>query len=183
MRYIAVLLLALSLFCGCIGLPSTASKLPAAPGVPAVGAKATGSPARRAIQVAVNYTTTLSILGGLACLAFGGLAIYGGQILPGIKLVIAGLLLPIAGIYWAYHWLLWVAIILIGLAVWLLVTHYTQIRPALVAIEAWAQSVEARLVGTANKAPAASVAATASVKVAAAAPVSATSVLAAIHKV
>lgn len=143
MRYIAVLLLALSLFCGCIGLPST--KLPTVPGAPSVGAPAAGSPAKRAIQVAVNYTTTLTILGGLACLAFGGLAIYGGQILPGVKLVIAGLLLPIAGIYWAYHWLMWTVIALVAAAAYVLIHHYTVIQPALKAVSTWAATVEKRL--------------------------------------
>ena len=143
MRYIAVLLLTLGLFCGCIGLPST--KLPAAPGVPSVGATAAGSPAKRAIQTFVNWQTTLGILGGLALLAFGGLAIYGGQILPGVKLVIAGLLLPIFSIWFAYHWIAVVIVVLIGSAAYLLLTHYTSVRPALVAIETWAKSVEKRL--------------------------------------
>ena len=115
------------------------------PRAPSAGAPAAGSPAKRAIQTAVNYTTTLTILGGLACLAFGGLAIYGGQILPGVKLVIAGLLLPIAGIYWAYHWLMWTVIVLIAAAFYVLIYHYTTVRPTLVAIETWAKSVEKRL--------------------------------------
>ena len=143
MRYIAVLLLALSLFCGCIGLPST--KLPTAPGAPSVGAPAAGSPARRAIQTFVNWQTTLGILGGLALLAFGGLSIYGGQILPGVKLVIAGLLLPIFSIWFAYHWIAVVIVVLIGSAAYLLLTHYTVVQPALKAVESWASTVEARL--------------------------------------
>lgn len=144
MRSVLALIISVFLFCGCIGLPSTA-KLPAS-GAPAVGKAVTGSASNRAIQTAVNYTATLSILGGVACLVFGGLAIYGGQLLPGIKLVIAGLLLPIAGIWWAYHWLFVTCFILIGLALFLLVTHFTVIRPALVAVESWAATVEKRLV-------------------------------------
>ena len=143
MRYIAVLLLTLGLFCGCIGLPST--KLPTVPGVPSVGAPAAGSPARRAIQTFVNWQTTLGILGGLALLAFGGLAIYGGQILPGVKLVIAGLLLPIFSIWFAYHWIAVVIVALIGSAAYLLLTHYTVIQPALKAVSVWAATVEKRL--------------------------------------
>jgi hypothetical protein len=88
---------------------------------------------------------TFCILGGLACLAFGALAIYGGQVLPGVKLVLAGLLLPVFGIWWAYHWLLVVILCLIGMAAWLLIAHYALIRPALSTIAAWAHSVEARL--------------------------------------
>jgi hypothetical protein len=140
---LSTLIAILALLCGCVHLPTT--ELPSISKVPSLGVSALGaSPARRAIQTAVNYTATLSILGGLACLVFGGLAIYGGQVLPGIKLVIAGVLLPIAGIWWSYHWL-WVTIfILIGLAVYLLITHYALIRPSLAAVESWAETVEAR---------------------------------------
>lgn len=130
---------------GCIGLPS-AAKLPI-PGAPAaVGKAVSGSASNRAIQTAVNYTTTLSILGGVACLVFGGLAIYGGQLLPGIKLVIAGLLLPIAGIWYAYHWLYVAIACLVGGAAYILITHFSVVRPALVAVEAWAKTVESRLI-------------------------------------
>lgn len=143
MRYFFLTLLSLCLFCGCIRLPST-TKLPV-PGASAVGKVVSGSASNRAIQTAVNYTTTLSILGGVACLVFGGLAIYGGQLLPGVKLVIAGLLLPIAGIWWAYHWLFVTCFILIGAALFFLATHFAVVRPALVAVESWAKSVETRL--------------------------------------
>jgi hypothetical protein len=131
-------------------LPSTAPD-----GVSAVGQKiaaaVSGSPTHRAIQTAVNWQMTLCILGGVACLVFGGLAIYGGQVLPGVKLVAAGLLLPIAGIYWAYHWLLITCIVLVGLAVIFLLTHYALIQPALSSVEAWAKTVEARLIPAAKK--------------------------------
>jgi hypothetical protein len=147
LRFFSCLLLTVGLLCGCIGLPSTS--LPATPGAPSVKVATTGSPAKRAIQTAVNYTATLSILGGLACLAFGGLAIYGGQLLPGVKLVIAGLLLPIFGIWWAYHWLLVTIIVLIGTALIWLTTHYALVRPALLSVEAWAKTVETRLVSSA----------------------------------
>jgi len=142
--------------CGCVHLPST-SALPTGTKPTAKGPAAAGSPAHRAIQAAVNWQMTLCILGGVACLVLGGLAIYGGQLLPGVKLVIAGLLLPIFGIWWAYHWLLVTIIVLIGLAAFLLITHYAVLRPALVTIEAWAKTVEARLV-PAPEAPAAPVA-------------------------
>ena len=151
-RFLSVLFLTLGLvigLCGCVHLPS-ASELP---GAPKVGQSATGSPAKKAIQTAVNYTATLSVLGGLACLAFGGLAIYGGQLLPGIKLVIAGLLLPIFGIWWAYHWLLVTILTLIGTALIWLVTHFALVRPALVSLEAWAKTVETRLVPAPKAAP------------------------------
>lgn len=141
------------LLVGCVSLPST--KLPDAPAGAAsvsqkISAAVTGSPTHRAIQAAVNWQMTLCILGGVACLVFGGLAIYGGQLLPGIKLVAAGLLLPIAGIYWAYHWLLITGLTLAGLGAYLLITHYALIKPALTAVETWAQTVETRLVPAAK---------------------------------
>jgi hypothetical protein len=179
-RFLSVLFLTLGLvigLCGCVHLPS-ASQLP---GAPKVGQSATGSPAKKAIQTAVNYTATLSILGGLACLAFGGLAIYGGQLLPGIKLVIAGLLLPVFGIYWAYHWLAIVIILLISTAAIWLTTHYALIRPALVSIEAWAKTVEARLAPAAKAPAAASAPVSVTHTIVPAAPVSVASIFAAIH--
>jgi hypothetical protein len=174
LRFFSCLLLTVGLLCGCIGLPST--NLPATPGAPSVKVAATGSPAHRAIQTAVNYTATLSILGGLACLAFGGLAIYGGQLLPGVKLVIAGLLLPIFGIWFAYHWVLVVALTLAVSGAYMLIVHYAQIRPALLAVESWAHTVETRLVGVAAPHPASPGPVVVPV-------VSAASILSAIHKV
>ena len=156
MRQIAVLLLVLSLFmCGCVHLPS--ASLPGAVStvgkVPLSGQVPSGSPAHQAIQKVVNWQTMLFVLGGLACLAFGGLAIYGGQVLPGIKLVIGGLLLPVFGIWFAYHWLLVTIIVLIGGALFLLLTHYTVLRPALAAIETWAKTIEIRLAGASKAVP------------------------------
>lgn len=133
------------LLAGCVGLPNTSSVSSGSSVSQKVAAAITGSPTHRAIQTAVNWQMTLCILGGVACLAFGGLAIYGGQLLPGIKLVIAGILLPIAGIWWAYHWLMVTIIVLIALAGILLITHYSAIQPALSAVEARMKTVEARL--------------------------------------
>jgi len=166
MRCFIALFLSAFLFVGCIGLPS-AAKLPTEPGgVSTIGQKLSaaiaGTPTHRAIQTFVNWQTTICILGGLACLAFGGLAIYGGQVLPGVKLVAAGLLLPIFGIWFAYHWLLVTILVLIGLAALLLVTHYALIQPALTAIEAWAKTVEVRLGVTTAAAPTAPAVAVAS---------------------
>lgn len=180
LRFFSCLLLTVGLLCGCIGLPSTS--LPKTPGAPSVKVAATGSPAHRAIQTAVNYTATLSILGGLACLAFGGLAIYGGQILPGVKLVIAGLLLPIFGIWWAYHWLLVTIIMLIGTALIWLTTHYALVRPALLSVEAWAHTVETRLVNVAAPHPASPGPVVAPAKPATTTAPTTASVLAALHK-
>lgn len=150
---VAFCLLMLLTIVGCVSLPK--SSLPT-DGVQSVSQKVaaaiSGSPTHRAIQAAVNWQMTLCILGGVACLVFGGLAIYGGQILPGVKLVAAGLLLPIAGIYWAYHWLLITCLVLIGLAAFFLITHYALIQPALTAVEAWAKTVEARLIPAAKPA-------------------------------
>lgn len=183
-------LIALCFFCfsGCIGLPKTG--LPTSSGAPSVKVAVSGSPARKAIQTLMNWQATLSVVGGLALLAFGGLAIYGGQLLPGIKLVVAGFLLPICGIWFAYHWLAVVIVCLIVTAGYLLVTHYTLVAPALRAVESWAQSVEARLVPGAKAAPTLSEPAVAglsslisgTVQSAKPAPTAA-SVLAAIHKV
>ena len=150
LRFFSCLLLTVGLLCGCIGLPSTSLPSGVASKAPSIKVAATGSPAHKAIQTLVNWQATLSVVGGLALLAFGGLAIYGGQILPGVKLVIAGLLLPIFGIWFAYHWLAVVIVALIVTAGYLLVTHYVLLRPALVAVESWARTVETRLVGAAT---------------------------------
>lgn len=188
MRYLTINLLCglcVIFLIGCIGLPST-SKLSKST-VPSIGASASGSPARKAIQTFVNWQTTICIVGGLACLAFGGLAIYGGQLLPGIKLVLAGILLPIFGIWFAYHWLLVVILALIGAAAYVFIVHYTLIRPALVAVESWAATVEARLGVHTPALPAASapiVNVPSGLVVASAVPntITPASILAAIHK-
>jgi hypothetical protein len=139
---------------GCIHLPSSKPELPSFPlpgqlQVPGIVGKVTAalthSASHNAIQMAVNWQTTLCILGGLACLAFGGLAIYGGQIVPGVKLVVAGVLLPIFGIWWSYHWLLVVCLILIGAAVYWLLMHWAFLKPAMTKVETWAKTVETRI--------------------------------------
>ena len=65
--------------------------------------------------------------------------------LPGVKLVIAGLLLPIFSIWFAYHWIAVVIVVLIAAAAYVLIHHYMVIQPALKAVSTWATTVEKRL--------------------------------------
>jgi hypothetical protein len=142
MKFLYPLIAACAIFvAGCVHLPSLGSTdgFPAnSPGITRpVGPSASTatSPARRAIQTTFNWIATLSVVGGLACLALGGLSFYRGLILSGIKFVIAGILLPVSGIFVAYHWLLIVALVLIGLATYLLITYWSKVEPVLAKVE------------------------------------------------
>lgn len=139
-----VLMFISALLQGCVHLPSSKPELPPLP-VPGIRGILTNNPTHSAIQTAVNWQAALCIIGGAACLAFGGLSIYGGQIVPGIKLILAGALLPIFAIWWKMHWLLAVCLILIGGACYWLLLHWAYLRPALVKLEGWAKTVESRI--------------------------------------
>lgn len=95
----------------------------------------TGSPAKQAIQRAVNWMAVLCTIGGVACLAFAALLGYGGQVIPAIKVGLAGLLLPIFGIWFAYHWLAVVIGALIISAAIFLATHFAIVRPVIQRLE------------------------------------------------
>jgi hypothetical protein len=93
------------------------------------------SPTHVAIQHAVNWMVAVTILGALAAVGFGAFLIYSGQILAGVKCVAGGLLLMIASIWFAYHWLLVVGLCLIGSGVYLMVVYWSQISPVLAKLE------------------------------------------------
>jgi hypothetical protein len=93
------------------------------------------SQSKAAIQHVVNWAAILFVLGGLGLCAFGGLAVSGGRYLAGAKLIAAGVLLPIFGIWFAYHWLLVVILTLIGAACLLLVTHWAVVAPVVSKID------------------------------------------------
>ena len=99
------------------------------------------SESTKSIQALVNWQAGLFILGGLACLSLGGLCFYGGQIIPGLKFILAGLLLPIFGIWFAYHWLLVVILVLLAGGALFLATHYAMIKPILDKLESFGASV------------------------------------------
>jgi sterol desaturase/sphingolipid hydroxylase (fatty acid hydroxylase superfamily) len=130
----AVVLLAAS---GCVHLPSfTAPKATDPSSVtPRPVSHAAMSQSTAAIQKTVDWYAGLSIIGGLAVVALGAFAIYSGQFVPGIKFVAIGLLLPIFGIWFAYHWLLVVIIALLASALFFLCVHRAIIEPLLEKLE------------------------------------------------
>jgi hypothetical protein len=150
---------------GCIHLPSTslyspANPTPVGPAIPGVAnlghptgpaAPANASPAKRAIQTTFNWLATLSVIGGLACLALAGLSFYRACIVSGVKFVIAGIMLPVSGIFVAYHWLLIVGLILAALASYLLWRGRKYAEPVLKNVEANAADVVNKIVPPASK--------------------------------
>jgi len=139
---------------GCVHLPSPGyahSALPVANPMAPAGNGGTVSavpsvdpglsPAHVAIQRAVNWMAVLMTIGGAASIGFGILLIYGGHIMSGLQLIVAGLLLPIFGIWFAYHWLLVVILCLLGGAVFFLATHFAVVKPLMLHVEAWAQNI------------------------------------------
>jgi hypothetical protein len=148
--YLSLLVLAVGLFmaAGCIHLPST--DFSAAPGpsqvsqslIHNVSPGAIGktpardaSPATKAIQTTFNIVATVSIVGGLACLAFGALAIYNTHIPTGIKLILSGIALPVVGIWFAYHWGLVILALFSVAALYFLYEYWGKARPVLKAAE------------------------------------------------
>lgn len=159
-KKLTIILAACVMLAGCVHLPDFSSP-PVPPGVtnahgavvsaPAPVPPSTASPSTVAIQHAVNWQTTLFILAGVACLALCGFLAYAGQVVPAVKVGLAGLLLPIFGIWFAYHWLLVVIITLLSAAAFFLATHYAVVAPLLTRLDASAAKADAWLAAQAKK--------------------------------
>lgn len=132
------------------GLVSTAGPVVGTPKSSAASLS-TASPSTVAIQHAVNWQVGLFCLAGLACLALAGFLGYSGQIVPAIKVGLAGLLLPIFGIWFAYHWLLVVILCLLGAAAFFIATDYAVVKPILARLDAAAAKADAWLIAEAKK--------------------------------
>lgn len=151
--YFLMFVITAFLVTGCIHFPSPYSSVPGPSEVPtslvshviphAVGPAPshTTSPATQAIQTTFNWVAGATILGGLACLVFGGLAIYGGHVPTGVKLIVSGILLPVVGVWFAYHWGLVVLALLSGIGVYYLYQYWSKVRPVAKAAEAVAGNV------------------------------------------
>jgi len=147
MKFLVSLFAALALLCltGCVHLPSLYDSVPgpSSPGSAATTAvhNATSAPtASKAIQSTFNWFATICILGGIACVGLGALSIYRGCLVSGIKFLIGGVLLPVAGIYVAYHWLLITAIVLVGAALYLIVVDWARVKPVALKLESFLTS-------------------------------------------
>ncbi len=147
MKNLFILSLLAAIFCGCIHLP-TAIQTPAGHNVgtaPAVPHVDNSSTAKTEIQKTVNWFAVLWTLGGVACLVMAGFSGYAGAIIPAIKFALAGLLMPIFGIWFAFHWLLVVILTLIAAALFFLATHYGVVNPILQKIETEAANLASQI--------------------------------------
>jgi hypothetical protein len=127
------LILAALVCAGCVHLPKfSVADTKAVGGGPTVAlatAPAHSSASTVAIQWFFNVTAGLSIVAGLSCLALAGLAGYGGHVLPAIKLGIGGFIFPIGGIWFAFHWMLAVAVVLLATAAVEILIHRAFLKP------------------------------------------------------
>lgn len=87
----------------------------------------TANPATGGVKTGVQQVVTKQVwlfwVAGIVCLCAAGALAYFGQIVAAIKVGIAGLILPIFAIWWSEHYALVIAAVLIGAAVWYLLTH------------------------------------------------------------
>jgi hypothetical protein len=160
---IITLLAGCILLAGCVHLPSISQPatlptvvpngvpVPAGTLVQKVTLPATASESTKAIQRSVNWQAGLFIIAGVACLALAGFLGYSGQIVPAIKVGVAGILLPIFGIWFAYHWLLVVIVCLLGAAAFFVATDYAVVKPILARLDAAAEKADAWLVAQAKR--------------------------------
>ena len=126
------------LVAGCIHLPSIYGNVPApSPNGKTTVSSVTKQPtAHQAVQTAFNWFATVCVVGGLISVGLGAFSIYRGLIVSGIKFLLGGVLVPVAGIYVAYHWALIVGLCLIGAGAYLTVTYWSAVTPWLTKVEA-----------------------------------------------
>jgi hypothetical protein len=177
LSFLAAAILAGSILSGCVRLPNSPefSNVPSAShpdvtlpdtGLPGSSHAATASkpvsPAHKAIQTTINWFTTLIIFAGLAAIGWGAFSIYGGQTLAGIRWILLGVLAPIVAIWFAFHWVLVVSVVLICGAFYLLIRYHilSKVKPALSEVESEVKSVLPTSASTPAPTPAKAVAST-----------------------
>lgn len=105
------------LLSGCHGVPW---HFPPAPAreveAPQADAHAT-TPASAAIKKTVHAQTALFWVGGIVCLGLAAFMGYCGQVIPALKFGAAGVLLPVFGVWWAFHYGTVIIVALIASAV------------------------------------------------------------------
>jgi len=117
---------------GCISLPKFSAAPPAPPtdyttlAAPPAKGKATApapakpipppTPAQSAVQKAIHTEVVFFWIAGMLCLAACGFFAYGGQIVPAVKVGIAGIVLPVFATWFDYHSGILIAGILISCA-------------------------------------------------------------------
>lgn len=142
--FVAALLGVIWLASGCIHLPDLNPGVVPGPSHPNVKPPSMTDThtATQAIQHTFNWIAGLASVAGLACLAFGGLAIYNARIVSGVKLVLVGVALPVAGIWFAYHWGLVILGFLTVGALWFVYQDWAKVKPVLTNLGAAANAVE-----------------------------------------
>jgi hypothetical protein len=74
---------------------------------------ATSAAASSPVAAAVSKIVYLVYAAGICCLVAGGLLLYVGQVIPGAKCLVAGIVLPVGATWFNYHY----AVVLAGLFV------------------------------------------------------------------
>ena len=75
------------------------------------------------VQSVVEKQVWLFWIAGLVCLLAAGALGYFGQYLAAVKVGLAGLILPIFATWWSSHYAIVIACVLIGAAIWYVLTH------------------------------------------------------------
>ncbi len=78
---------------------------------------------KTAVQSVVEKQVWLFWIAGLLCLCAAGALGYFGQYLAAVKVGLAGLILPIFATWWSSHYAIVIAAVLIGAAIWYVLTH------------------------------------------------------------
>lgn len=75
------------------------------------------------VQSVVEKQVWLFWIAGLVCLLAAGALGYFGQYIAAVKVGLAGLILPIFATWWSAHYAIVIAAVLIGAAIWYVLTH------------------------------------------------------------
>jgi len=90
---------------------------------------------QQAAQREVNWQAGMLTIAGLLMLALSGFLAYTGKYAGSIKLAIAGVILPILGLWFAYNWMLLIIVVLVTLVVVVILSHYSIIAPMMSRLE------------------------------------------------
>jgi hypothetical protein len=141
---ILCMMLAVAFLSGCSLFKISTAELPPIPHA-TVQPAVTPAPALSPVRQMVSFEEKLFIAAGILCLLASGALFYFGQIVAGVKVCAAGIILPIFAVWFSAHFAIVIAAILIVLAITYIVQNAALEKKIIAWTEKQASTVEKNL--------------------------------------